>query len=124
MFEPSSIDAVVFDIGGVFLVPHPAPVREVLAPVGLALLDDDAFHRAHYRGVHAVAALHIDETDPAFSPDGTRLAVYGDELLSLWEIATWKADAWRAPTGSLTGWGRSGILIDQISPLEVVLLEP
>ena len=78
MFEPSSIDAVVFDIGGVFLVPHPAPVREVLAPVGLALLDDDAFHRAHYRGVHAVAALHIDETDPAF---WTRyIEVYLDEI--------------------------------------------
>ena len=66
VFEPSAIDAVVFDIGGVFLVPHPDPVREALAPVGVALLDDDAFHRAHYRGAHAVAALAIDESDPAF----------------------------------------------------------
>ena len=57
---------MVFDIGGVFLVPHPDPVREVLASLDLALGDDVAFHRAHYGGVHAVSALDIPETDPAF----------------------------------------------------------
>ena len=66
MFDPVAIDAVVFDIGGVFLVPHPDPVREALASVDVALGDDDAFHRAHYGGVHAVSALDIPETDPAF----------------------------------------------------------
>ncbi len=65
-FDPTAIDAVVFDIGGVFLVPHPEPAREVLAALELALGDDDAFHRAHYRGAHAVAALDIPETDPGF----------------------------------------------------------
>lgn len=66
MFEPSAIDAVVFDIGGVFLVPHPDPVRELLVPLGFELLDDDAFHRAHYRGAHAVSALDFGERDPRF----------------------------------------------------------
>jgi FMN phosphatase YigB (HAD superfamily) len=65
-FDPAAIDAVVFDIGGVFLVPHPGPVREVLASVDVVLGDDEAFHRAHDGGVHAVAALDIPETDPAF----------------------------------------------------------
>lgn len=78
MFEPAAIDAVVFDIGGVFLVPHPDPVRELLAPFGLDLGDDDAFHRAHYRGVRAVAALDIAETDPAFWGHFTH--VYLDEI--------------------------------------------
>jgi putative hydrolase of the HAD superfamily len=78
MFEPSAIDAVVFDIGGVFLVPHPDPVRELLAPFGFALGDDDAFHRAHYRGARAVAALDIDETDPAFWAHFTH--VYLEEI--------------------------------------------
>lgn len=66
MFDPAAIDAVVFDIGGVFLVPHPEPVRELLAALEIVLGDDDAFHRAHYGGVHAVSALDIPETDPAF----------------------------------------------------------
>jgi putative hydrolase of the HAD superfamily len=66
VIQPSSIDAVVFDIGGVFLVPHPDPIREVLAPLGVQLLGDEAFLRAHYRGAHAVAELHVDEADPSF----------------------------------------------------------
>src|SRR5690606_39254366 len=50
----------------VFLVPHPEPAREVLAALDLVLGDDDAFHRAHYRGAHAVSALDITESDPGF----------------------------------------------------------
>ena len=66
MLDPTAIDAVVFDIGGVFLVPHPEPIRSVLTPIGFDLADDAAFHRAHYRGARQVAALDIDESDPGF----------------------------------------------------------
>jgi putative hydrolase of the HAD superfamily len=67
MVQWSSIDAVVFDIGGVFLLPHPDPIRTALQSGGL-LCDapDEQFRRAHYRAVHAVADLTIPDADPAF----------------------------------------------------------
>jgi len=108
VFVPSSIDAVVFDIGGVFLVPHPEPVREVLAAVGVVLHDDDAFHRAHYRGAHAVAVLHIDESDPAFWSHYT--AVYlreigvADELLEAC-LAVWPA-MYERPVHEVWRWAQ------------------
>jgi putative hydrolase of the HAD superfamily len=63
-----AIDAVVFDIGGVFVIPHPEPIRAALMRAGICLdaTVDDAFHRAHYRGARAVADLPMPETDPAF----------------------------------------------------------
>jgi putative hydrolase of the HAD superfamily len=64
----SSIEAVVFDIGGVFLLPHPEPIRAALVAGGFDRIraDDECYHRAHYRAVRVLADLDIPEHDPAF----------------------------------------------------------
>ncbi|MPY96133.1 MAG: HAD-IA family hydrolase [Acidimicrobiia bacterium] len=69
MLDRSAIDAVVFDIGGVFLIPHGPSVRTWFDGEGFVVaVDDDAYHRAHYEGVRALAALdhRLAETDPEF----------------------------------------------------------
>ncbi len=65
----AAIDAVVFDIGGVFLVPHPEPIAAALADAELVVTDDpDHFRAAHYHGARGLtdrmlAADHVDERD-------------------------------------------------------------
>jgi putative hydrolase of the HAD superfamily len=53
------VDAVLFDVGGVLLVPHPRFIRPVLAPFGLDG-PDSAFEQAHYNGVRA---MHLSSTE-------------------------------------------------------------
>lgn len=66
------IEAVVFDIGGVFAVRHPEPVRNGLARAGFDLPPDDGrlYHDAHYRAVRALsdqlANGTLDEADRSF----------------------------------------------------------
>ncbi len=61
-FEPlpvdfSAIDAVVFDIGGVFLYPHYSPVKRRLTELDLPVPEGhEAFRKAHHLG-----ALHLWE---------------------------------------------------------------
>lgn len=64
--DPSTIRAVVFDIGGVFLIPHHERIRPALAEVGIDVPpDDDAFHRAHHVAVHAISqAVRTGEIQP------------------------------------------------------------
>ncbi len=64
MLDPATIDAVIFDIGGVFLIPHPAPIRRALAEEGIDVRADEAvFHLAHHRGVRAIADAVADGAD-------------------------------------------------------------
>lgn len=70
MISRERIDAVVFDMGGVFAVPAPGPMAAIVATAGVPLELDDAGARvAHHRGVAALsAAMGGDdggETDPA-----------------------------------------------------------
>jgi putative hydrolase of the HAD superfamily len=94
VLDPTAIDAIVFDIGGVFLVPHPEPIRSVLTPIGIDLADDEAFHRAHYRGVRRVASLDIDERDPGFWAH--YIADYLDEIGVAEHHVPEALAAWRA----------------------------
>ena len=56
--DPTAIDAVVFDIGGVFAIRHADPVRNGMARAGFHLPDDpQAFHEAHHRAVRAMSSL-------------------------------------------------------------------
>lgn len=55
-FDPPSVRATVFDIGGVFSYPRYQPVREQIAAFGLAPPDDvERYRRAHHCGVRALA---------------------------------------------------------------------
>lgn len=65
-FEPSTVQAVIFDIGGVFTYPHYGPVETKLTELGLNQPADlDAYRRAHHIGVHALAEVTgpFDEFD-------------------------------------------------------------
>jgi putative hydrolase of the HAD superfamily len=67
--DPKEIDAVVFDIGGVFLIRHWEPVCRGMGRGGYEIEPDpDRFHGAHY---HAVRALsnHINGTMDESSRD-------------------------------------------------------
>ncbi len=55
-FDPATVKAVVFDIGGVFTYPHYRPVEAKLTELGLATpADTIEYRRAHHVGVHALA---------------------------------------------------------------------
>lgn len=55
-FDPATVKAVVFDIGGVFTYPHFGPVETKLTELGLDLPNDKtAYRQAHHVGVHALA---------------------------------------------------------------------
>lgn len=56
------IDAVVFDIGGVFAIRHPVPIRRGLARAGFEVSADDAdFHVAHHHAVRRLADESMDD---------------------------------------------------------------
>ncbi|MBT5140581.1 MAG: HAD family hydrolase [Acidimicrobiaceae bacterium] len=63
MYSPEVIDAVVFDMGGVFIVPDPVVLNRVLLSHGVsaALTGENAAQR-HYAGVRAMTELlaHTD----------------------------------------------------------------
>lgn len=57
-FNPGSVSAVVFDIGGVFLYPHYGTVRSALGEEGDPTEADLArFRRAHHAGCFALSSL-------------------------------------------------------------------
>lgn len=66
MIDPQTIEVVVFDIGGVFLIPHHEPIRQAIATAGLDVpVDEPAFHRAHHVGVRAIAeAVIVGQVEP------------------------------------------------------------
>ena len=70
-FDPEHIDALVFDIGGVFVVPHHQVIAGVLRDAGIIAPEGpDAYHRAHYGAVRALSAAGgTDEGDPTFWGD-------------------------------------------------------
>lgn len=52
--DPTSVDALLFDMGGIFFLPDPGRVRRALIACGVAPPEDDAaFHRAHFVAIHA-----------------------------------------------------------------------
>ncbi|MCC7369633.1 MAG: HAD family hydrolase [Chloroflexi bacterium] len=54
-------DALIFDVGGVFLIPHPEPVAEMLDPHGI-VFDRLQIEQAHYAGVVALDG-HLGPND-------------------------------------------------------------
>lgn len=60
--DGKEIDAVLFDAGGIFVIPDPTVLAPLLAYFG-ATQDLDAYHRAHYRGMAAKSAAGSPESD-------------------------------------------------------------
>lgn len=56
------IDAVLFDAGGIFVIPDPTVLAPLLTYFG-ASDDLSAYHRAHYRGMAAKSAAGSPESD-------------------------------------------------------------
>ena len=71
---PVDVEAVVLDVGGVLLVPHPEPVAAALATVGISI-DPASVVRAHYAGVRA-----LDETVQPAEANWQYLAAYARAL--------------------------------------------
>ena len=114
-FAPDAFDAVVFDIGGVFLLRLSDPIRAGLRTGGLATsADEQRFHEAHHRGVRALSdvllALGDDEAQEASSDfwrhyERGYFAHLGIEAESIdAAVAAFNAHAATLPLGSL--WRR------------------
>ena len=68
-FDPSTVEAAVFDIGGVFLYPHYDRVTTVLDSLGIDQPHDLVdFRRAHHAGVAALSVVMrpTEEHNPSF----------------------------------------------------------
>jgi len=60
--DPCDIDAVVFDMGGVFIIPNPGPVCAAVAVAGVDLeMTVEQAHDAHYTGVRAITERLAEE---------------------------------------------------------------
>ena len=56
------IDAVLFDAGGIFVIPDPTVLAPLLSYYG-ATTELAMYHRAHYRGMAAKSAAGSGESD-------------------------------------------------------------
>jgi putative hydrolase of the HAD superfamily len=57
----SRVEAVLFDVGGVFFIPNHVVLRPLLTDLSVNAPDDDTFRRAHYAGIrHLEAELEDD----------------------------------------------------------------
>lgn len=70
MISPDLLDAIVFDMGGVFVIPAPSAVADIVTRAGVPLeFDDAAARRAHYSGIAAITATterqRGDESNPS-----------------------------------------------------------
>ena len=68
-FDPETVEAVVFDIGGVFLYPHYDRVAVILGHLGIDPPDDLAeYRRAHHAGAAALSNVirPTEEHRPSF----------------------------------------------------------
>lgn len=67
--DPTRIEAVLFDVGGVFLIPDAAPLGEHLRAAGLEPdLSDAALRRAHFHGAFALAEASQTQTFSELNP--------------------------------------------------------
>ena len=110
---PTDVNAVVLDVGGVLLLPHPEPVATALAPIGIEVTPAIVV-RAHYLGVRALdeAAATSDASRryhqayaQAVGVPAEALERAVDALHALWVGPS--PDLWRHPVpGSLDGLRR------------------
>lgn len=74
-FDPTTVSAVVFDIGGVFTYPQYRPVHELLEALGAVRpADVVAYRQAHHRGVRALTDAVLGPTQ--LVPDEHQASVW------------------------------------------------
>lgn len=95
---PLDVDAVIFDVGGVFVVPSPPIVREGLAGVTGIVGDDDAFVAAHY---HGIAAYDRSEDPPERWPAYLEAYLAAVGVTPDDEVRTRAFELWRTPSREL-----------------------
>lgn len=61
---PNRPTALLLDVGGVFLLPDRARIRQALDQVGHAVIDDSAIDRAHYRAARVFPMDLRGDEDP------------------------------------------------------------
>ncbi|MFV0524750.1 MAG: HAD family hydrolase [Acidimicrobiales bacterium] len=126
-FDPTTVDAVVFDIGGVFLFPHPEPVREHFRTEQVPTPDDDdAYVRAHHAGVRELSRhLEVSGAPDNYAPEywehygrayGRALGIDDAAVLERFAVAavrswTWAHEANIAAFHSLAGLDRFPLAI-------------
>ncbi len=83
MIPATYIDAVVFDMGGVFIIPNPTIVCDAVNAAGVPLeMSVEDAHDAHYRGVRAITELLATE-----DVDESQLEVWRHYDLAYFESA-------------------------------------
>ena len=91
-FQPETVEAAVFDIGGVFTYPDYEPVRSRLVELGFDEPDDVThFRRAHHAGVSAMAR----SGRPADERLADFWALYDEAYITSLGVATERAGAIR-----------------------------
>jgi putative hydrolase of the HAD superfamily len=120
----TEFDAILFDAGGVLLLPSPDLTGPVLAPFG-GSIEVDALVRAHFLGVHAMdqARSEGDDADwPAYLQAYVRAAgVPADQLNAALGALTaqWGHHLWKTPMPGavevLTGLVERGVPIGIVS---------
>src|SRR4051812_19917474 len=91
-------DAVLFDAGGVLVLPDPTVLGPVLAPHG-GSLDHAVHHRAHYAAMHELDAAPVADWDIYRMTYMRECGVPDDEVPHAFTVftATFNAHLWRHP---------------------------
>jgi putative hydrolase of the HAD superfamily len=110
-------EAILLDVGGVFLLPSHAHIRSALAQVGHTVADDEAIDRAHYQ---AVRVFPMDlEGDEFMGPIWTDyLRVYASSLEVPEEVAEEAIEHLR--NEYVTGWLWSHLIAGSVDGLKAL----
>jgi putative hydrolase of the HAD superfamily len=104
-FTPDEVDAVLFDMGGVFTLPAPDVIRAALSPTGLVSpAADEAYRRAHYDALAAHDRECPDEVDIGAHYLRTYLASLGFEDADLERADAAVSAVWHLPADRRWTW--------------------
>jgi putative hydrolase of the HAD superfamily len=116
MIDPAAVEAVLLDVGGVFVLPLPTRVADALRAAGLRPPDDlEAYRRAHYVGAAAFDRSDDQpETWPAYHQGFAEALGYaGAELEPAVRALT---DAWLGSSREHWAW-RQDDAVDALNRL-------
>jgi putative hydrolase of the HAD superfamily len=102
--DPTTVDAVLFDMGGIFFLPHHQRIRDALVAAGLPAPDNPlAYHRAHYEAAYRYDTSTDDAADWFHYYDGYVEGVRIDGAAPD-AVASAMEPAWRDPADHHWTW--------------------